>query len=151
MELRIRYIITITIQGMTFIEILKKRWYVFIAILAILIFLLNWFGVITIIGKESFSTLHLDESNESAVPQGNTISLTDEDFKEFPQLASIIRDKKTNPTVIYKNVIRSYHIAFSSKEYSLFIARYWSNWSGEDRRIFEYNGKYYEYDFPEIH
>ena len=137
---------------MTHIEFLKKRWYVVIAILVFVIFLLNWFGFITIIGEESFSTLHLYESNESFIPQGHTISLTEEDFKEFPQLASIIRDKNTNPTVIYKNGIRSYHISFSSDEYSRFISRYWSNWSrSEDRRIFEYKGKYYEYDFPEIH
>jgi len=137
---------------MTFNEILKKRWYVLIAFFVIVFFLLNWFGVITIIGKESFSTLHLYESNESVIPQGHTITLTEDDFKDFPQLASIIRDKKTNPTVIYKNGIRAYHIPFSSKEYSLFLSRYWSNSSGsEDRRIFEYKGKYFEYDLPEIH
>ena len=143
---------------MPLIEILKARWYVFIAILAILIFLLNWFGVITILGKESFSTLTLYESNESFVPQGNTISLTEEDFKEFPQLASIIRDKTTKPTVISMEGIRSYDIPFTSDEYSLFLARYWSNVNRSEvdkpfphNRIFEYNGKYYEFELPAIH
>jgi hypothetical protein len=142
---------------MSLIEILKARWYVFIAILAILIFLLNWFGVITIIGKESFSTLSLYESNEGFIPQGHTITLTEEDFKEFPQLASIIRDKTTKPTVINKKGVRSYDVPFSSNEYSRFISRYWSNSSRSDdkswppRRIFEYNENYYEYDYPVIH
>jgi hypothetical protein len=136
---------------MTFIQILKKRWYVLIAILAVAIFLLNWFGIITIIGKESFSTLHLYELNESVVPQGNRISLAEGDFKEFPMLASIIRDKKQNPTRIFNDGTRFYMIPFTVNEMDTFNARYWKNSSGENRRIFEYNGKYYEYDFPEIH
>jgi hypothetical protein len=143
---------------MTLMDILRKRWYVIIAIFVIIIFLLNWFGFITIIGKESFSTLRLYELNESVIPQGHTISLTEEDFKEFPQLGSIIRDKNSKPTVISKMGIRSYEIPFSSEEYDRFIARYWSNVSRSEvdrpfphNRIFEYKGKYYEYDLPQIH
>jgi hypothetical protein len=143
---------------MTYIEILKKRWYVFIAILVIIILLLYWFGFITLIGGGSFSTLRLYELNESVVTQGNSISLTEEDFKEFPQLASIIRDKNTKPTLIDKNGIRYYEVNFSSNEFNRFIARYWSNVSAYEidrptppRRIFEYKGKYYEYDEPQIH
>jgi hypothetical protein len=143
---------------MTFIELLKKRWYFFIAFVVIGIFVLNWFGIITIIGKESFSTLYLYESNESVVPQGYTFSLTEEDFKEFPQLASVIRDKTAKPTAIYKSGIRLYYIPLSSKEYGLFLARYWSNVSRSEtdkpfphNRIFEYDGKYYEFEIPDIH
>jgi hypothetical protein len=143
---------------MNYVEILKKRWYVFIVFFVIVIFLLNWSGVITIIGKESFSTLYLVESNESVVPQGYTFSLTEDDFKEFPQLASIIRDKTTKPTYIYKNGIRSYHVQLSSEEYSRFLSRYWSNVSRSEvdkpfphNRIFEYTGKYYEFEIPGIH
>jgi hypothetical protein len=135
---------------MTFIEILKKRWYVCIAIFVVIILLLNWYGFITLFGKESFSTVHLSELNDSVVPQGKSISLTEEDFKQFPQLASIIRDKN-------QNAAHSYTILFTADEYNWFVSRYWSNISEEDksqfppRRIFEYEGKYYIYDYPQIH
>lgn len=137
---------------MTLTDILKKRWYVFVVIIGVIVLLLVWSGYFSFIGGESFSSLSLYESNESLIPQGYTIALTEEDFKEFPQLASIIRDKNTKPTVIYKNGIRFYHISFTSDEYSRFISHYWSNWSrSEDRRIFEYKGEYYEYGYPAIH
>jgi len=136
---------------MTIIDLLKKRWYVFIVVLAITIFLLNWFGVITIIGQESFSTLRLYELNESVVPQGNRITLTEEDFKVFPQLASIIRDEKQNPTRIFDDGTRLYRVPFTSSEMNTFNSRYWINSSREDKRIFEYKGKYFEYDLPQIH
>jgi hypothetical protein len=105
----------------------------------------------TIIGKESFSTLHLYELNGSAVPQGNRISLTKEDFEEFPQLASIIQDKNKNPTRIFDDGKRFYLIPLTSIEMNRFNSRYWLNSSGEDRRFFEDMGKYYEYNTHEIH
>jgi hypothetical protein len=103
MELRIKYFITNTIQDMNVVEILIKRWYVFVVIIGIIVLLLVWSGYFSFIGGESFSSLSLYESNESFIPQEHTISLTEEDFNEFPQLASIIRDKNSKPTVIYKN------------------------------------------------
>jgi len=142
---------------MSLIEILKARWYVFIAIFGIIILLLVWSGYFSFIGGESISTMSLYESNESFIPQRHTITLTEENFKEFPQLASIIRDKTTKPTVINSKGVRSYDVPFSSNGYSRFISRYWSDSSGYDnkswppRKISEYNGKYYEYGYPVIH
>jgi|WetSurMetagenome_2_1015567.scaffolds.fasta_scaffold236276_1 hypothetical protein len=46
---------------------------------------------------ESDSTLILIELNASVTPQGNIISLTEEDFKMSPKLVPVIRDKKQKP------------------------------------------------------
>jgi len=136
---------------MTFIEILKKQWYVFVVILVIIVILLNLSSIFSLFTGESFSTLGLIELNGSYIPQGTHFSLTEEDFKEFPQLASIIRDTRQNPTQTYKDGRRIYLIPLTESEMYRFNGRYWLNNSGEDRRIFEYKGKYYEFTFPAIH
>ncbi|HSA38479.1 MAG TPA: hypothetical protein P5013_06290 [Methanoregula sp.] len=136
---------------MTFIEILKKQWYVFVVILAIIIILLNLSSIFSLFAGESFSTLRLYELNGSYNPQGIHFSLTDEDFKEFPQLALIIRDKKQNPLRIHDDSTRFYMISLTANEMDKFNGRYWLNSTGEDTRIFEYKGKYYEFTLPEIH
>ena len=136
---------------MTFIEILKKQWYVFIVILVIIIILLNSSSIFSLFTGESFSTLRLYELNGSYIPQGIHFSLTEEDFKEFPQLASIIRDKNQNPIQTFDDGTRFYMIPLTVDERDRFKARYWLNSTGEDRRIFEYKGKYYEFTLPEIH
>ncbi len=136
---------------MTFIEILKKRWYVFIVILVIIIIFLNLPLIFSLFTGESFSTLRLYELNGSYIPQGIHFSLTEEDFKEFPQLALIIRDKKQNPIQIHDDGTRFYMVPLTANEMDTFNGRYWLNKSGEDSRFFEYHGKYYEYDLPQIH
>ncbi len=55
---------------MTFIEILKKQWYVFVVILAIIIILLNLSSIFSLFAGESFSTLRLYELNGSYNPRG---------------------------------------------------------------------------------
>jgi hypothetical protein len=136
---------------MTFIEILKKRWYVFVVVLVIIIILLNLSSIFSVFAGESFSTVGLIELNGSYIPQGTRFTLTDDDFKEFPQLTSIIRDTRQNPTQTYKDGTRIYLIPLTESEMDRFNGRYWLNNSGEDRRIFECHGKYYEFTFPAIH
>jgi len=136
---------------MTFIDILKKRWYVFVVIIGIFVLLMIWSGYFSLIGGESFSTLHLYELNGSYIPEGTRFSLTEEDFKEFPQLASVIRDKKQNPQKIFPDGTRSYSFPLTESEMYKFNDRYWINSIGEDTRIFEYKGKFYEFTLPEIH
>ncbi len=136
---------------MTFIDILKKRWYVFVVIIGIFVLLMIWSGYFSFMGGESFSTLHLYELNGSYIPEGTRFSLTEEDFKEFPQLASVIRDKKQNPQKIFPDGTQSYSFPLTESEMNKFNDRYWINSIGENRRIFEYHGKYYEFTYPEIH
>jgi len=77
---------------MNIFETLKKRWYVLIAILGIVIFLMILACFSAIIGDPS-ATIFIYELNTSVVPQGNSISLTAEDFRVFPKLAPVVRDK----------------------------------------------------------
>jgi len=143
---------------MTSSDTSEKSWVIVITILVILfigaIFALsNWGSVMALVGHgESYSTLRLYEFNENVVPQGNSISLTEADFKEFPQLALLIRDKKQKPTRIFDDGTRFFMIPLTSDEMYKFNDHFWSNYSGlENRRLFEYKGKYYEYDYPQIH
>jgi len=136
---------------MTFIELLTKRWYVFIIILGFIILLLNLSSIFSLFGGESFSTVGLYELNESVIPQGTSFSLTEDDFKEFPQLASIVRDKRQNPMQTFDDGKRFYIIPLTEDEMYKFNNRYWVNRSGEMRRIFEYSGKYFEFTIPVIH
>jgi hypothetical protein len=136
---------------MTFIEILKKQWYLFIVILVIIVILLNLSSIFSLFAGESFSTLRLYELNGSYIPQGIHFSLTEEDFKEFPQLALIVRDKNQKPMQIFNDGTKFYMVSLTSNEMERFNSRYWLNRSGEMRRIFEYDGKYFEYDVPQIH
>jgi hypothetical protein len=134
-----------------------KGWKMVFAILGIIfivfsLVILNWNGFMTLIGSgESESTLRVYELNGSNVPQGIIISLTEEDFKEFPQLASTIRDKNQKPTRIFDDGTRFYMIPFTYIERHRFIGRFRSNFNGyENSRFFEYKGKYYSYDYPQI-
>jgi hypothetical protein len=136
---------------MALIEILEKRWYVIVAILGIIILLLIWSGYFSFVFGDSFSTLHLYELNGSYIPEGTRFSLTEQDFKEFPQLRSAIREKNQKPQKIFPDGTRSYSFPLTESEMYRFNDRYWRNISGEDRRIFEYNGKNYEFTFPEMH
>ena len=70
-------------------DTLSNGWKIVIAVLVIFLFgyfltffLINFGGLIF---GESDSTLYLWELNESNVPQGNSISLTDENFNELPK------------------------------------------------------------------
>jgi hypothetical protein len=126
-----------------------KGWIIVVAILVILFLgtilaLSNWAGVMTLVGRgESDSTLYLYELNQSVAPQGNMISLTEEDFKTYPKLAPVIRDNKQKPIQILKNGNRLYTIPLTMEE------RY--DYYPLVDKILEYEGKYYSYGIPEIH
>jgi hypothetical protein len=103
--------------------------------------LLIWFSFITTIGEDPSATIFIYELNSSVVPQGNSISLTADDFKVFPKLAPVIRDKTQKKAVGLKDDDRIlYKIPLTSAEQSTFDLHYGS--SG----YFEYNGTYYSYD-----
>jgi hypothetical protein len=138
---------------MTFFETLKKRWYIFIAILGIIIILLHWFGYITIFETEHFSTLYLYEQNRSVIPLGYITHLTEEDFNLFPKLAPVIRDQNQKPLQILDDGERLYTIPLTQEEYYLFNSHYLPfdpAMNMEGGRSFEYNGKYYNYLPPPI-
>lgn len=130
---------------MTISETLKKRWYVPVAILGIIIILLIW-AAFASIGTESFASLYLYKLNGSDIPQGNIISLTEEDFTIFPKLV-VIRDN------ISWEGSNLYFVDLTSDEYHFFKECYMSNRTPffGNTRFFEYKGKYYSYMPPQIH
>jgi hypothetical protein len=134
---------------MTFSDTMKKHW--FISILAIIFIafcfvIFNWNGIMTLIGRgEPHSTLFLYELNESIVPQGNIISLSEPDFGAFPKLAPVIRDRDQKPDAISDNGRRLYIIPLKSEEYYKFNKLYLAP------GFFEYKGKYYFFNPPALH
>ena len=125
-------------MDMTFSETLKKRWFVLVAILGIII-LLICFVFINMIGNVPSEIIFIYELNGSVVPQGNIISLTENDFKVFPKLAPVIRDLTEKPVETTNDGRLLYKIHLYDNERSAFIPLYGS--SG----FFEYKGKYYHY------
>ncbi len=108
----------------------------------ILIILVIFIGFILVIfGPEIFDSgtprVTVTKINESGIPSGQIIHLSDDDFKEFPGLAPVIRDN-TQQGVSYANGTRiDYTVKLSWDERTRF--KYSSYVS------YEYNGKYYQF------
>jgi hypothetical protein len=108
-------------------------------ILIILVIFIGFFLVI--FGPEIFDSptpgVTVTKINESGIPNGTIIPLTDKDFKDFPQLAPVIRDN-TKHGVPYANGTRiDYIVKLSWDESTRF------KYSGY--AYYEYNGKYYQF------
>ncbi len=120
-------------------------------ILIILVIFIGFFLVI--FGPEIFDsptpTVSVTKINESGIPNGKIISLTDKDFEDFPQLAPVIRDN-TKHGVPYANGTRiNYIVKLSWNERERFLSSkfsaLWINQTtGKNEVYYEYNGKYYE-------
>jgi hypothetical protein len=119
---------------MTFIEVLKQNWLSIAIFGIIVVFILNLFGFIVLIPRDPVATIRIHELNY--VADGQTIILTEDDFKEIPQLAVLIRDHNSAGGRV---------ALYSSKDYGNFISRY-KTYEKEASHIFEYQGKFYEYD-----
>ena len=95
----------------------------------------------------------LTKINESGIPQGMIIHLSDKDFKEFPSLAPVIRDN-TKRGIVYANGTRiDYTIKLSWEDKDKFISKYFPMGSvnyttGKSEAYFEYKGNYYSYTSP---
>ncbi len=129
---------------------IRNQWHIIVILIITGVFFTGT-GYFLLFAGNSFSTLHVYELNGTFIPQGTRFSLTDENFKEFPQLTPIIRDKTQNPQNIFPDGTRSYSVPLTESDMNRFIERYWTNSTGEDRRFFEYNGQFYEFTFPEMH
>jgi hypothetical protein len=95
----------------------------------------------------------LTKINESGIPQGMIIHLSDKDFEEFPSLAPVIRDN-TKQGIVYANGTRIvYTITLSWEDKEKFISKYFPKGSvnyttGKSEAYFEYKGNYYSYTSP---
>ena len=133
---------------MTFSETLKRRWYIviFLIILAIII------GYVLVLRPHLVDNptpgVDLTKINESGIPNGKIIHISDKDFDAFPQFAPIFRGTEQG-LVVYANGTRIYYIVGLSFEEipkfqgSIFGQRQINHTTGENEIIFEYNGSYY--------
>ncbi len=135
-------------------ETLKKQWKLLIAILAIIVIVFIAYSIWShqvSVGWGTNSRLFITEINESGVPNGNIIHITEEDFKKFPKLASVIRDKTQRIDQISNNGTRiHYKLFLTDDERAQFSSLYFPPNPDNLDRFFEYNGKYYKYVPPTI-
>jgi hypothetical protein len=131
---------------------INKRKMLKIALLLLIICIIPLFlnyGKEWFFGSDSDTSIILISVNKSEAQTGNIIHLTEKDFKEFPRLASVIRDNEQKNLVEWPGGKEAYWIRHTEQERYRFIALYWSNYSGlESRRSFEYNEKYFNYNYP---
>jgi hypothetical protein len=125
--------------------------------IALLLLIICMIPIFLIYGKEWFFGSDSDTGiiiilvNKSEAQNGTIIHLTEKDFKEFPRLASVIRDNEENTAVKWPGGKNAYGVLIKDQERYRFIELYWSNYSGlENGRFFEYDEKYYSYNFPPI-
>jgi hypothetical protein len=134
---------------MTFSETLKRRWYVVILVIVV-VFILAIYSIPII--KSPTPSVSLTKINESIVPTGTIIHLSDKDFEEFSTLASVIRDNNQRGETWADGI--HYGVKLSWEEREKFMSMYptWSmnHTTGKSETYFEYKGKYYSY-FPPTH
>jgi hypothetical protein len=139
---------------MTISEMLKRRWKMLIAILAIIVIVYYAYSIWSYqvsVGWGTNSRLFITEMNESGVPNGNIIHITEEDFKKFPKLAYVMRDKTQRIDQISNNgTWIHYKLFLTDNERSQFSSLYFPPNPDNLERFFEYNGKYYYYVPPTI-
>jgi len=120
----------------------------------ILLILVIVIGIILVIFgipilKSPTPSVSLTKINESIVPKGTIIHLSDKDFEEFPSLAPVIRDN-TQRGEIWADGIH-YGVKLSWEEREKFMSKYpipsINRTTGKSETYFEYRGKYYSY-FP---
>jgi hypothetical protein len=143
---------------MTFHETLKEKW-IYIAFVIIVIIPLMYVIVsfVMMVNEPSYA-LVLEELNDSEVIQftgyftengsiiqtSNVINLTEEDFRLFPKLAPIIRDKDQKALYVNRQDRQVYHVNIWDDEYSAFVSQIGS--SG----YLGYNGKRYHFAFMHV-
>jgi hypothetical protein len=139
-------------------ETLKKNW-IYIVFVIILILPLTYVIVsyIMIMNEPSYA-LTIEEMNDndtidSAGEWNNGtfvytsnpfINLTEEDFKTFPKLAPIIRDKSQKSSDVGSNGRVAYRIDYWEEEHYTFVSRFGYN------GYLEYKGKRYHFIFMNV-
>jgi hypothetical protein len=126
---------------MTLSETLKKYWYIPFAIFGILF--LSYFILFVMMVNEPSYGLIIYELGNSNQPS-NAIMLTEEDFKVFPKLAPIIRDKSQKPSYIDNEGRNTYTVKYWEDEHYAFVSHF-GNWGD-----LEYKGKHYRFLFMNV-
>jgi hypothetical protein len=135
---------------MTFSETLKRSWYVvifFLIILAISIGItLVIFGIPIL--KSPTPSISLIKINESGIPNGTFIHISDKDFEDFPKVAQLFHGTQQDPLVYANGTRIIYGISLSWEEVpkfqgSIFGQHKLNRTTGENELFYEYNGSYY--------
>jgi len=90
----------------------------------------------------------LTKINESGIPSGKIIHISDKDFEAFPRFAPIFHGTEQGD-VVYANGTRiKYIVGLSYEEVpkfqgSIFGERYYNRTTYENEIFYEYNGSYY--------
>ena len=85
--------------------------------------------------------------NESRIPEGEIIRIIDNDFKDYPYLAPIIRDNSQNGLSYHNGTRINFNVGLSWTEKDKILG---SKFFLNRNAIFEYNGSYYYFEPPEI-
>jgi hypothetical protein len=132
---------------MTLPKISKRQIGIILAILVIaIVFVLVMFG--PDIFDNSTPAVSLTKINESGIPSGKIIHISDKDFEAFPRFAPIFHGTKQGD-VVYPNGTRiKYIVGLSYEEVPKFqgsiFGQYKMNYTTGNNDIFyEYNGSYY--------
>ncbi len=87
---------------MTFSETLKRRWYVVIFFLIILAIIIGYVLVLRpLLVDNPHPGVDLTKLNESGIPNGKIIHISDKDFEAFPQFAPIFHGTKQGDVSTY--------------------------------------------------
>jgi len=133
---------------MTFSETLKRSWYVVIFFLIILAIIIGYVLVLRPHFVDNPTPgVDLTKINESGIPNGKIIHISDKDFEAFPQFAPIFRGTQQG-LVVYANGTRIFYIVgLTYEEVPKFqgsiLGQHKINSTGENELFYEYNGSYY--------
>jgi hypothetical protein len=121
-----------------------KELYVIILVILIIVFVWVFMSATSEIFNPPGPHMLISKINESGIHEGEIIHLSDEDFKEFPFLAPIIRDKSQHEVSSNKNRTRiDYYVELSWEEKDKILA---SKFFTRSNKFFEYQGNYYSFD-----
>jgi hypothetical protein len=134
---------------MTFSDSLKKNWYVVIFILIILAIIFGYVFVLRpLLVDNQHPGVDMTKINESGIPNGTIIHISDKDFEAFPQFAPIFHGTKQGD-VVHANGTRIFYVVGLSYEEvpkfqdSLLGQHKINRTTGENELFYEYNGSYY--------
>ena len=115
------------------------KWWKIVLIIPIIILIIGSWAVYYY-GPEGAYELHEFDINESVARNGTVIHLTEQDFKEHPVLAEVIKGEKPLSRLLRKDMRITDPIEAKYLQY-----RFMVNMSNLHEDIYvEYEGKYYE-------
>jgi hypothetical protein len=111
----------------------------FVLIICLLVFCLPSILIVAIGDTETCGGFNIYSINQSQISNRTVIHLTDQDFRNFPRMAPVIRDNKTNSGDCYGSRYEGYTCAGEGR----FKCNEQIQFHQYRENILEYNGRYY--------